>query len=482
MKLSKILKEVDYSLIQGTLDIDIMDIHYNSKLVKDKSIFICMSGAKLDGHIYIDSAIENGANTIIVEREIEGLDKNITVIKVKDTKIILPIISKNFYDDPSSKFKLIGITGTNGKTTVSKFIDIVLKNLGHKVGVIGTIGTTMDNEDIDLGITKLTTPQSKDLQHIFNIMYEKGAHDVIMECSSMGIEMHRVDKCDFDIAVFTNLTQDHLDDHKTMENYKNAKLKLFYMCKKSVINIDDEFGGEIIGKIDTPYFTYAIDREADLRATDINITSKGVRFKIILKGTKREVYLKIPGKFSIYNALATIGTCYNLGYDIDSIIEGICKIEGVKGRFQLVSNSKGCTTIVDYAHTPDALENVIKTAKEFARGKVITVFGCGGNRDKTKRPIMAYIASINSDFLVITSDNPRDEDPEEILNDVESGISSGNKNYIKITDRREAIHYAMDIAKVNDIIIIAGKGHENYQIINGKTHHFDDVEVVEEYR
>lgn len=481
MVLSDILKNLEYSLVQGSLETNIKDIQYNSKLVTEDSIFICISGVKSDGHKYINSAIENGAKVIIVEKDIEEDFKDVTVIKVKDSKVALPIISNNFYENPSSKFNLIGITGTNGKTSVSNFISEVLTNLNHKVGVIGTIGNRLGNEDIEVGLTKLTTPQSNDLQHMFKIMKDNNADDVIMECSSMGIEMHRVDSCDFDVAIFTNLTQDHLDDHKTMENYKNAKLKLFFMCKKAVLNIDDEFGREIASKMEKPYFTYAIDREADCRATDIKITSKGVNFKITIDNIKKDVYLKVPGKFSIYNALATISTCYILGYDLDKIIEGISKIQGVKGRFQLVPNRKGCTTIVDYAHTPDALENVIKAAKEFAEGKVITVFGCGGNRDKTKRPIMAEIVSHYSDFCVLTSDNPRNEDPEEILKDVEAGIHKEKNNYVKIVDRKKAIFYAMDMADEKDIIIVAGKGHENYQIIMGETHHFDDVEVIQEY-
>ncbi|MBR5468292.1 MAG: UDP-N-acetylmuramoyl-L-alanyl-D-glutamate--2,6-diaminopimelate ligase [Firmicutes bacterium] len=476
MKLKDILKGIDYTILQGSDDIEIANVQYDSRKISKDSLFVCITGFKTDGHKYIASAAEKGSAAFSVEKDVEMIE-GLTYVKVENNREALAKMASNVYYAPSAKMNLVGVTGTNGKTSTTYIIKSVLDRLGHKVGVIGTIENRIGDKVIH---ADRTTPESLELQELFNEMYEEKVTDVCMEVSSHSLDLHRVDCCDFDIAIFTNLTQDHLDYHITMENYRNAKGILFERCLKNVINIDDAAGEYMKSVSKGEVLTTGIENDADLKAEDIDITADGVTFTLRYKGEKYPVSLNIPGKFSIYNALGSIGACLFMGIDMETIIAGLKDIQGVRGRFQSIKGKNGVSAVVDYAHTPDGLENILNTAKEFVKGRIITVFGCGGDRDRTKRPIMGEIAGNLSDYCIITSDNPRTEDPERILDDIEPGTAKTGCEYIKIIDRREAIFYAVKIAKENDLVVVAGKGHEDYQIFADRTIHFDDKEVVEE--
>lgn len=473
MKLSEILNGVDYKLVNET-DIDISNITYDSRKVEPNSIFFCIQGFITDGSLYINQAIENGAKVIVVENEI-NLKYNICIAVVKNCRHALAIASSNFYNNPSKSLKLIGVTGTNGKTTTTFLIGNILKYYGYKVGIIGTIENRIDEQVLK---STRTTPESLELQTLFAQMLNQNVNHVVMEVSSHSLALNRVDGCKFDIGIFTNLTQDHLDFHKTIDNYREAKAKLFKMCKKGILNIDDMSSKYIASVASCDIITFSIDNEALFKAENIKLSSKGVSFDVKIDNEYVDFFLPIPGKFNVYNSLSAIAACYIMGIDVNTIKEGLKNIKLISGRCQTIHSSKGFDIIVDYAHTPDGLKNIITTVKEFAKGKTYTIFGCGGDRDKTKRSIMGEIAGNLSDFCIITSDNPRSENPDKIIMDIEAGIAKTNCSYIKIQDRKEAIKYALNIASKDDIIIIAGKGHENYQILKDKTIHFDDVEIV----
>ena len=475
MKVKNLLCNIEYKLLQGSVDTEIKKVEYDSRKVSENDAFLCITGFKTDGHKYALNAVKSGASVIFCEKEIEGIDENVTVIKFENTRKALAHIAAEFYGRPSERMNVVGVTGTNGKTTTTFLIKSVLDKIGHKTGIIGTIENRIGDEIIP---TERTTPESLELQELFKRMADEGCKDVVMEVSSHALDLHRVDEIRYNIGIFTNLTQDHLDYHITMENYKIAKSLLFERCLSSVINIDDEAGDFMVSKSKGRVITFAIDKKADLQAENIHISADGVKFTLDYEGKEYPVSLNTPGKFSIYNALGAIGACILMGIDMNTIIEGLSENKGVSGRFQTVRSKRGFNAIVDYAHTPDGLENILKTAKEFVKGRIITVFGCGGDRDRTKRPIMGEIAGIYSDYCVITSDNPRTEDPTRILDDVEPGTKKSGCEYIKIVDRREAINYAVKMAKEGDVVVVAGKGHENYQIFADKTIHFDDVEEV----
>lgn len=475
MKVKNLLCNIEYKLLQGSVDTEFKKVEYDSRKVSENDAFLCITGFKTDGHKYALNAVKSGASVIFCEKEIEGIDENVTVIKFENTRKALAHIAAEFYGRPSERMNVVGVTGTNGKTTTTFLIKSVLDKIGHKTGIIGTIENRIGDEVIP---TERTTPESLELQELFKRMADEGCKDVVMEVSSHALDLHRVDEIRYNIGIFTNLTQDHLDYHITMENYKIAKSLLFERCLSSVINIDDEAGDFMVSKSKGRVITFAIDKKADLQAENIHISADGVKFTLDYEGEEYPVSLNTPGKFSIYNALGAIGACILMGIDMNTIIEGLSKNKGVSGRFQTVRSKRGFNAIVDYAHTPDGLENILKTAKEFVKGRIITVFGCGGDRDRAKRPIMGEIAGIYSDYCVITSDNPRTEDPARILDDVEPGTKKSGCEYIKIVDRREAINYAVKMAKEGDVVVVAGKGHENYQIFADKTIHFDDVEEV----
>jgi len=472
MELLKILSGIEYKT-NGNTNLDIKSISYDSRNVEANSLFVCIKGFEVDGHRFAASAIKKGAIALLVENEIDLPD--VTVIKVKNTRKALAIISNNFYNNPSSKMNIIGVTGTNGKTSITYLISAIFNYKGEKTGIIGTIQNSIGDRIIK---TSRTTPESLELQKLFYDMDKEKVDTAIIEVSSHSLSLNRVESTDFDIGIFTNLTQDHLDFHKTMDNYLKAKSLLFSMCKIGIINIDDDASSYIINNSNCKIFTYSIVKDSDFKATNISIDSSGSSFEVIINEKIEEFYVSIPGKFSVYNTLAAIIACISLGVAVYTIKRALNEIKGVKGRCEVVENNKGYNIIVDYAHTPDGLLNILNTVKEFSKGRIITVFGCGGDRDRKKRPIMGEIAGNNSDISIITSDNPRSEDPVDIIDEIEVGIINTNCIYKKIVDRKDAIRYAISIYKKDDIMVIAGKGHENYQILKDKTIHFDDVEVV----
>ena len=449
MLLQKLLEGIPYKMLQGTDGAEIKMPVYDSRKVQPGDLFVCITGFQTDGHRYIPMALEKGAAALLVEHAVEDVPENITVIQTKNNRQALAALSANFYDHPTQKMR--------------------------KTGVIGTIENRIGDKVIP---TERTTPESLELQALMEQMRQEDVTDVIMEVSSHSLDLHRVDGIAYDVAVFTNLTQDHLDYHKTMENYKIAKSMLFERSKKSVINIDDAAGDFMVEKSAGKVLTYAIDKEADLKAEDISVTAEGTAFTVVYEGKRYGVKLHTPGRFSVYNGLGAIGACLCLGVEMEDILAGLAENPGVAGRFQTVRSKKGCQAVVDYAHTPDGLENVLKTAKEFTKGKLIAVFGCGGDRDKTKRPIMGRIGGQYAAYCILTSDNPRTADPEPILRAGEAGTQETGCAYEKQVDRRKAIVRAVELAQAGDVILIAGKGHETYQIFPDKTIHFDDVEEV----
>ncbi|MCX7710931.1 MAG: UDP-N-acetylmuramoyl-L-alanyl-D-glutamate--2,6-diaminopimelate ligase [Clostridia bacterium] len=461
--------------IEGSTDIEITGIAYDSRKVKQGTVFTCIQGFKVDGHEFIPMAVQNGAKALLVQKEV-SVPKGVTVIQVKDTRYATAYIADRYFNHPSRNFNLIGVTGTKGKTTTTYMIKSILEVADQKVGMIGTVVNSIGNEVLP---AERTTPESYDLQALFSEMVEKKVNSVVMEVSSHALELHRVSCSDYDIGVFTNLSRDHLDFHKTFENYLSAKIKLFSLCKKGLVNIDNEYGKEVAKRAQCPVYTMAIDAEADLRAVDVVTHPNSIEFKAITPWGNENIKVNIPGRFSVYNALAAIGTCCMMGQSFDNIKKGLEKVT-VPGRAEVVYSGKDFTIIIDYAHTPDSLENILKTVKNYAPARVVSLFGCGGDRDRTKRPIMGKISGNLADFTIITSDNPRTEDPAAIINDIEAGIKGSNARYIAIHDRREAIKYSIEHAKPKDIIVLAGKGHETYQIFKDKTIHFDEREVVRE--
>ena len=458
---------------------EIMSIEMDSREVKDGSLFICIEGYTVDGHHYVGQAVANGAVAIIAEKDV---DADVPIIKVRSTMRAMAILANAFYDNPTSKMQMIGITGTNGKTSVSHLIEEILRKAGKKTGLIGTIGMKINEEAFE---TKNTTPDSLTLQKYFAQMVDADVDAAVMEVSSHALHIGRVHGCQYDVTVFTNLTQDHLDYHKTMDAYRVAKSLLFSQLgngydvnhpRYAILNVDDEATAEYMVASQGIVMTYGIDNDADLMARDIKTTSSGTTFTFVMNEVECPVQMALVGKFNVYNILATIGATLASGLELDFIIQAIEDLRGVPGRFELVDACQDFNVIVDYAHTPDSLENVLKTIREFTEGKVYCIAGCGGDRDKLKRPLMAEIASKLSDYPIFTSDNPRTEDPVAILKDMEAGAVQNN--YKTIVDRKDAIEYAINEAKAGDVVLIAGKGHETYQIIGEKVLDFDDREMA----
>ena len=434
--------------------------------------------------INIKQAIENGAVAIIIQEgaklKKEDITDDVTVIMAPDTRVAIAKIACNFYKNPSTKFKLIGVTGTKGKTTSTFMIKAILEAQGKKVGLIGTVANYIGSKN--LGESSRTTPDSLELQKLFNQMVEDNVDAVIMEVSSQALKLHRVDGCDFDIGVFTNFSEDHIspNEHPDMEDYFNSKLELIKMSKTSYINSDD-FKVSKIKKLlpEKDIKSYGIDNYCNLLAKDITITNSSVDFKVKINGKNERVKTGIPGRFSVYNSLAAISVGSKLGAEAEAIKEALLNVR-VPGRSELIDNKKGLTIMIDYAHSPESLQSILSAVKSYTRGKVISVFGCGGDRDKTKRPIMGQISANIADFTIITSDNPRTEKPEEIIDQIEAGAKKSKGKYVSIVNRTEAIKYAIDMATKNDIIVLAGKGHETYQEINGVKHHYDEREIIKE--
>jgi len=480
MKLTDVINGLDILNITGNLDIDITNIQYDSRKVTQGTLFICVKGFNVDGHEFIQKAIEQGAKAFLVQEDIQM--EGYTFVKVEDTRKSMAKVATNFYENPSSKMDVIGVTGTNGKTSITTFLSEILSSENKKVGLVGTIKIFDGEKEVE---SNSTTPESIDLQRYFSDMVNNNCDYCAMEVSSHSLVLNRVEDTQFKIGLFTNLTPDHLDFHKDLEDYREAKEKLFYKTTvANIINIDDNGGAKIyqnIKNLKTPAYTYGIDNEADFRASNIKIDARGVSYTLKTPTYEEEIFVPVPGKFTVYNTLAVIAACYMLNIPKDVIIDGLKNTGGVAGRFETITNDKGISVIVDYAHTPDALENILNTAKEFSKGNIITVFGCGGDRDTTKRPLMGNIAQKLSDIAIVTSDNPRTEEPKAIIEDILKGLDTNKENYKVVIDRKEAIERAIEMAKKDDIVIIAGKGHENYQIIGKVKHHFDDKEIAQEF-
>ena len=469
MRLREILEKTGISVNECMADIEITDVCYDSRKVKKGSLFVAVRGFKSDGHEFIGKAIECGAAIVAGED-----DRNEECyIKVDSSRKFLAQASANFFDNPADKMKIVGITGTNGKTTTSYLIKQILELKGKKCGLIGTNQILIGNEAID---SERTTPESRELHELFSKMYQMGAEYVIMEVSSHSLELDRVYGITFEVGVFTNLTQDHLDFHLTMDNY--AKSKLFEISRNAVINVDDQYAPVML-KNAKNVITYAIDNKADFVAENIRLRERGIIFDGKYKGEERMLRLGIPGRFSVYNALSASGAALALGMSLEDVEKGLVIARGVKGRLEVVPTLTDYTVIIDYAHTPDGLENVIRAVRGFCKGRVITLFGCGGDRDNKKRPIMGSIAENLSDYVIVTSDNPRTENPGAIMDEIMAGIEKDN--HIAIESRRDAIDYSLGFAKEGDVVILAGKGHETYQIFKDGTIHFDEREVVKEF-
>lgn len=457
------------TLIPTDKEIEVTGICYDSRNVKKGDLFVAIEGYKLNGESFINDAVSKGAVCIVSEKEVKC---SVPLIKVSDARVALAEIAHKFYENPASKIKLIGVTGTNGKTTVTHLVHSVLEKCGFKTGLIGTNYILSGDRVIP---STRTTPESLDLVRIISKMVQNGCEYAVMEVSSHSLELKRVHMCNFETGAFTNLTQDHLDFHGTMENYLKAKAKLFDISKNAVINIDDSGGRYIMQSLRNPVTTYGI-YNGDVSAIDVNYTRNGVSFNC----EGNHFNLGIPGKFSVYNALCAISICKTLGISMDKVAKAFGEFKGVKGRMEVVPTDRNFTVIIDYAHTPDGLLNVLKSVRQTENGRIIALFGCGGDRDKSKRAKMGKIAGEYADFCIVTSDNPRTEEPSEIIRDILVGLKDTSAPYVVVENRRDAIEYALMHAEDNDVIILAGKGHEDYQELNGQKIHFDEREIVAE--
>lgn len=483
MKLRNILSGITGIKAKGDVDMDITKITSDSRDVKNGSLFIAIKGFETDGHKYIESAIENGATAVMIQ---EGFDyreimknEKIALIMVPDTREAQAICAANFYGNPEEELKLIGVTGTKGKTTTTFMIKEILEKKGSKVGLIGTVAAYLNGNKIE--DSDRTTPDSIHLYELLRKMADAGAEFVVMEVSSQSLKLNRVNGLHFDVGVFTNFSEDHIskNEHPDMEDYFQSKLKLFDICDIAYVNADDLYGQRVIKEAKCEVKTYGIDNYADNIAKDITITNSYADFKEKLYGKNERIKVGIPGRFSIYNALAAICVAVKYEATVDNIKDALTDIR-VPGRSELVSNKKDLVIMIDYAHSPKSLESILTAVAAYTRGRVISVFGCGGDRDKLKRPQMGAISGRVADYTIITSDNPRTEDPGTIIKEIEEGIKTTKGKYECIEDRTEAITKAISMANKNDIIVLAGKGHEPYQEINYKKYPFDERIIVNE--
>lgn len=476
MKLSELVKDVKIISLTGG-DTEISGVCYDSRNVKAGDVFVAVKGFAVDGHKYIDSAVKAGAAAVIC-REKPEID--IPCVLTDDSRRALALVSCEFFRHPSEEMTVIGVTGTNGKTTTTYLLKHLLEHaLDAKVGLIGTNGNMIGSEFIH---SERTTPESFELQRLFREMADSGCTHVVMEVSSHSLCLDRVEGVHFDVGVFSNLTQDHLDFHETMENYAEAKARLFKRCTDGCINIDDEWSDYMLQNASCRLHTYSADSEnASLRAENIRLTPSGIEFSACTDSERETVKLCIPGKFSVYNALAVISAGLTLGIGLHDCAEAMASAKGVKGRMELLPTDGDYTIVVDYAHTPDALENALKALRINESGRLVALFGCGGDRDRTKRPIMGEVAAKYADYVIVTSDNPRTEDPQSIIDEILVGMKNTDTPYTVICDRVEAICTAIDTHRKGDVILLAGKGHEDYQIVGHEKHHMDEREIVAEH-
>ena len=474
MKLKQLLDGIEILQLHADPELEITGVCHDSRNAAQGNLFVAISGFAADGHKFVPMAQEKGAAVVLCERAPEQG----AYVLVADSRLALAQLGANWFGHPADKMTMIGITGTNGKTTSTYLLKHILeKEQGAKVGLVGTIQNMIGDEVLE---TERTTPESFELQQLFRQMLDAGCTHVIMEVSSHALVLSRVAGIRFATGLFTNLTQDHLDFHKTMEEYRKAKSLLFSCCETGAINADDAAAAAVVAEAKCPMLTYsARGGDSALVATDLVLKPRGVEFTASYGGQSQKITLPIPGTFSVYNALGVCAMALNLGLTLGQIADALSDASGVRGRAEVVPTpGKGYTVLVDYSHTPDSLENILKTAREFCEGKLIVVFGCGGDRDPIKRPIMGRVGAQLADVVVVTSDNPRTEDPMKIIAQIEEGVKDSSTPYVVIENRREAIRWAMDHADTADVIILAGKGHETYQEIGHEKFHLDDREEV----
>lgn len=476
MKLADLLEPVSALEIKADVRTDIRSIQYDSRRVGPGDVFVAIEGFETDGHKYIQNALDAGAAAVICQRPPNA---EIPYVRVEDSRKALALMAAEYYGRPAEKMTVIGITGTNGKTTSTLLLKHVLeKCLDAKVGLVGTNGNMIGDREMD---AERTTPESLELHALFADMLAAGCSHVVMEVSSHALALSRVFGIPFQVGVYTNLSQDHLDFHTDMDDYAAAKAMLFRQCGHAVINLDDAYSDRMCAAA-SAVTTYAIDKnEADLVAKDIRLGAGNVKFSALSTDRLQRVELQIPGRFTVYNALAVLGAALALGIGLSDASEALSTAKGVKGRVEVVETGRDFTILIDYAHTPDALENVLNAVRGFAPGRVVVLFGCGGDRDAKKRPLMGEIAVRLADFAVVTSDNPRTEDPGAIIKEILTGMEDTKTPYIVIEDRREAIAWALDHAEPDDVVILAGKGHETYQIVGHEKTHMDEREIIRDH-
>ncbi|MFW5995698.1 MAG: UDP-N-acetylmuramoyl-L-alanyl-D-glutamate--2,6-diaminopimelate ligase [Halanaerobiaceae bacterium] len=480
MKLSRIIADIDPLEIKGDPEIEVSNIVNDSRDAGDGDLFICITGFNTDGHKYIDQAYSRGTRIFVIEREIENYRTDCTYIFVKDSRKAMGYIASAFYNYPLRELKLIGVTGTNGKTTTTFLIKSILEHVGNRVGLIGTIEVQVPGNSYP---STRTTPESLELYHYFREMVDRGVTHVVMEVSSHALDLNRVAGMEFDASVFTNISRDHLDYHESIKDYLRAKCRLFEIVKPEgygIVNLDDKYSEEVCDSTRGDILTYGITGDADFRSVNISVGPEGASF--CLNGKDFCVDLNLTGRFNVYNALASIAVSRSLGVNYGDIRDGLEGIKGVPGRFELIKEGQNFSVVVDYAHTPDGMKNVLDTARNLAKNRVIVVFGCGGDRDRSKRSVMGRLGAELADYSIITSDNPRSEDEEDIIAQIERGIEEMSEpgTYDVFIDRREAIFRAVEEAREGDMVLIIGKGHETYQVFKDKTIHFDDREVARE--
>lgn len=475
MKISELLKAIGAELPSKAQDFECEGIFIDSRKVCENSVFICIKGARTDGHDYYKMAIDKGAKLIICQRDL-GLDNQIIT---ENPFIDYTKLCAYYFGNPAKQLKLIGVTGTSGKSSTTFMIKTLLEQTGKKVGLIGTTGNIIGEERLP---SHNTTPEAYELHSLFELMLKAGCEYVVMEVSSQALDQHRVYGLHYETAVFTNFSQDHLDYHKTMDAYFNAKLKLFSMCDNAVINYDDEKAAAVAAECEKngcKVYTYsARSNDSDFSAKDVHYRSNGVSYEFLTTGEIGRVSVGVPGAFTVYNSMAAGVVGITLGIGFSDCVKYMQNVHGPKGIVEVVPCDKDFTPIIDFAHTPEQLKCVVKMLSEFKKGRLVVMFGCGGDRDKTKRPLMAKAVTQTADYTIITSDNPRTEDPMAIIDDILTGVECAKSKYTVIPDRKEAIYYAIKHAKKDDIVLFAGKGYETYQILKDGTIHFDEREII----
>lgn len=480
MKLTKLLESLEYKVVRGSDQIEVTELINDSRKVSEGSVFVCISGAVSDGHSYVAEVAEKGAAAVVVEKDVEA-PEGLTVIRVEDTRYALALMSASYFDYPAEKLKVIGITGTKGKTTTTYMVKSILEEVGHKVGLIGTIEALIGDRAIP---ASNTTPESYTIQNYFAQMVEAGCDSVVMEVSSQGLMLHRTAGIPFEIGIFTNLGEDHIgpNEHKDFEDYKRCKGLLFKQCRIGIGNVDDQWFADVFRGATCRVETFGFSEKADLRAVDVEHISRpgylGVKYHVT--GLMDfDVEIDIPGEFSVYNSLTAIAVCRHFDVPVEKIQKAL-KVAKVKGRIEMVKVSDEFTLMIDYAHNAMSLESLLRTLRDYEPGRIVTVFGCGGNRSRTRRYEMGEVSGKLSDFTIITSDNPRFEEPQAIIDDIITGIKKTDGKYIDICDRKEAIRYAIRHGQPGDVIILAGKGHETYQEIRGVKYDMDDRVLIRE--